>query len=62
MFEKTDAAERFLILVNVRNASSTINVPEEWVGTSTEDEITGKNIKLDAQLTLEPFQYLILEK
>lgn len=61
-FEKSDAAERFLVLVNVRNAPSTITIPESWVGTSTEDEITDQDIKLDTQLTLDPFQYLILKK
>ena len=62
VFEKTDAAERFLILVNVRNASSTINIPEEWIGQKTEDAMNDQNITLEATLTLEPFQYLVLEK
>ena len=61
VFEKTDAAERFLVLVNVRNSQSTVAIPESWVGVSTEDEVTDKDIKLDAQITLEPFQYLILK-
>ena len=61
-FEKSDAAERFLVLVNVRNTPSAIAIPESWVGTSTEDEITDKDITLDAQITLAPFQYLILKK
>ncbi|MBR1410293.1 MAG: alpha-amylase [Prevotella sp.] len=62
VFEKSDAAERFLVLVNVRNAQSTVAIPELWVGTSTEDEVTDKDITLDAQITLAPFQYLILKK
>ena len=62
VFEKTDAAERFLILVNVRNSPSTIAIPESWVGVSTEDEVTNQDIKLEPQITLAPFQYLILEK
>ena len=61
-FEKNADTERFLVLVNVRNALSTVVVPESWVGVSTEDEVTDKDIKLEAQITLEPFQYLILKK
>lgn len=62
VFEKTDAAERFLVLVNVRNSQSTVAIPESWVGVSTEDEVTDQEIKLEGQITLAPFQYLILEK
>jgi glycosidase len=62
IFEKSDGSERFLVIVNVRNASSTINIPEEWIGQKTEDEMADQDITLEATLTLEPFQYLILEK
>ena len=62
IFEKSDDSERFLVIVNVRNASSTINIPEEWIGQKTEDEMADQAITLEATLTLEPFQYLILEK
>ena len=61
VFEKTDAAERFLVLVNVRNSQSTVAIPESWVGVSTEDEVTDQEIKLEGQITLAPFQYLILK-
>ena len=61
-FEKSDGTERFLVLVNVRNSQSAIAIPESWVGVSTEDEITDKDIRLEAQITLEPYQYLILKK
>jgi glycosidase len=60
VFEKTDAAERFLVLANVRNEPKTIKVPENWVGHETDDEVTGQHIKLEANFELSPFQYLIL--
>ena len=60
VFEKA-SDERFLILVNVRNAASTVQIPEEWVSHETKDEITGKEIALESTITLEPFQYLILK-
>ena len=60
VFEKTDAAERFLVLVNVRNEPKTIQVPENWVGREVDDEVTGQHVKFDANFELAPFQYLIL--
>ena len=60
-FEKLDAAERFLVLVNVRNEPKTVNIPENWVGHETEDEVTDRDIRLEGTLTLKPFEYLIME-
>ena len=61
IFEKYDDNERFLLLVNVRNAERQAAIPAEWVGRETEDELTDQKIKLEATQTLAPFQYLILE-
>ena len=61
IFEKTDAEESFLIIVNVRNESKAVRIPESWVGRETKDEVTDNDFKLESTLTLEPFQYLILE-
>ena len=46
MFEKADDAERYLILVNVRNEQETVDLPESWQ-------------KLGESITLEPFEYCI---
>ena len=61
IFEKSDAEESFLVIVNVRNEQKAVQIPESWVGRETEDEVTDKDFKLESTLTLEPFQYLILE-
>lgn len=61
IFEKTDAEESFLIIVNVRNESKAVRIPESWVGRETKDEVTDNDFKLESTLTLEPFQYLILK-
>jgi len=61
IFEKYDDNERFLLLVNVRNAERQAAIPAEWVGRETEDELTDHKIKLETTQTLAPFQYLILE-
>ena len=59
VFEKTDAAERFLVLVNVRNEPKTIQVPENWLGREVDDEVTREHVKLYENFELAPFQYLI---
>ena len=61
VFEKSDGDERFLVMVNVRNAQKKVKTPQEWVGHATEDEITEKEMKLAEEVTLEPYEYLILE-
>lgn len=61
MFEKRDGDDRFLILVNVRNAESTITIPEAWVGRELDNEMNDKDMILKSQHTLAPYEYLILE-
>ena len=60
VFEKSDEAARFLVLVNVRGEEKSVEIPEEWAKRETKDEVTGKEVKLDSPLTLAPFQYLIV--
>ncbi len=62
VFEKADAEDRFLVMVNVRNEANSAAVPEDWVGQEPEDMMTGKPLKLEANVTLEPFQYFILKR
>ena len=61
VFEKQDGDEHFLILVNVRNENKTVQVPQSWVGHEVEDEATGKELRLNDTIEMEPFEYLILE-
>ena len=60
-FEKADAEESFLIIVNVRNEPKAVQIPESWISRETKDEVTSNDFKLETTLTLEPFQYLILK-
>ena len=59
VFEKTDAAERFLVATNLRNEQKTISLPENWVNSQAQDQATGQNVQLGNTLTLMPFQYFI---
>ena len=61
IFEKKDKKETLLVVVNVRNKAKTIQIPDNWKGRKAKDLATEKEYQLDASLTLEPFQYLILK-
>lgn len=60
VFEKADTEDKFLVMVNVRNKPSEVTIPEAWVGHEVEDEMTDKKLTLEKSLTLQPFEYLIL--
>ena len=62
IFEKKDKKETLLVIVNVRNKAKTIQMPDNWKGRKAKDQATEKEYQLDASLTLEPFQYLILKE
>ena len=62
IFEKKDKKETLLVIVNVRNKAKTIQMPDNWKGRKAKDIVTEKDYQLDASLTLEPFQYLILKE
>ena len=60
VFEKKDAAERFLVVANLRNEQKTVNVPADWMNRQAQDQATAQNVQLGNTLTLTPFQYFIL--
>ena len=60
VFEKSDAKERFLVAVNVRNAEAVADVPAAWQGQKVEDETTDRHLTLGPTLELKPYEYLIL--
>ncbi len=62
MLEKSDDKERLLILVNVRNEQKTVGVPEPWVKHEGTDMMGNRDIDLERQITLKPFEYLILRQ
>ena len=59
VFEKKDAAERFLVVANLRNEQKAVNVPADWMNRQAQDQGTGQNVQLGNTLTLTPFQYFI---
>ncbi len=62
IFEKNLENDRFLVMVNVRNSENSASIPADWAEGEHHDMMTGKPVKLDDTITLEPFQYCILKK
>ena len=61
MFEKQAGKEKILVLVNVRNAQSQVQLPKDWTDEDAVNLMTNEEIELGQTLTLEPYQYLILK-
>ncbi|MBQ8153373.1 MAG: alpha-amylase [Prevotella sp.] len=61
VFEKTDAAEHFLVLVNVRNEKKIADIPQALIGKKATDMMSSGEIQLGNTIELQPFQYTILK-
>ena len=61
-FTKSDGTGRGLALINLRNAAVSYQVPASVGSTGWHNAFDGQPATLSSQLTLQPFQYLILKK
>ena len=61
LFEKQDGKDRVLVAVNVRNREVNVTLPQEWNGHPSKDMYSGTEEKLEAELSLCPYQYRIFK-
>jgi glycosidase len=61
-FTKEKASEKVLVISNLRNTSINFPMPEALINTSWHNAMDGNTIKLEKQLTLQPYSYLLLNK
>ena len=61
LFEKQDGKDRVLVAANVRNREVNVTLPQEWNGHSSKDMYSGTEEKLEAELSLCPYQYRIFK-
>lgn len=61
-FIKTQGNEKVAVLVNLRNNSVDFTLNPELANSSWTDAINGGNVKLSEQITLKPYEYLIMRK
>ncbi len=62
IFKRTDADSEVLILINVRSSTQTISLPADLIGTSWVDQWGQAEITLDAQISLNPFEFIIARR
>jgi glycosidase len=62
IFTRTFENEKYLILVNVRNASKEVTLDASLQNTSWTDKLTDADVSLAEKLTLPAYGYLILKK
>ncbi|SMD37953.1 Glycosidase [Reichenbachiella faecimaris] len=61
-FSRTNETSELLILVNTRATSKTFSLPTSLQNSSWENLLTDENIPLGNEISLDAFQYLILQK
>lgn len=61
LFEKQEGKDRVLVAVNVRDREAEVALPEDWSSRATQDMYTATERKAETELTLAPYQYLILK-
>lgn len=61
-FTKTLGADKVLVLSNLRNKEVTFIVPPELANRTWKNVFGGAKTTLTTQVTLEPYQYLVLKK
>ena len=60
-FTKQKDAEEVLALVNVRNTSIDYTLPAALANTTWKDALNGGSVALANQVTLQPYQYMVLK-
>ena len=60
-FIKEKNAEKVLVFVNLRNTQKAFTLPAAVANTTWKDAFTDASISLATQVTLQPYQYLILK-
>lgn len=61
-FEKKSGADDVLVLVNTQKSAISYTIPAALQGTAWKDGLSGTGLTLSAQLTLQPYNYLVLQK
>jgi glycosidase len=62
VFEKVSGTESVLVIVNTRNTAINYTLPAGIANTAWTDALNGGANSLAAQLSLQPYQYLVLKK
>ena len=61
-FTKSTGSEKLLVIVNMRNENSTYTIPSTLQSNDWINAFTQENIELETSLSLDPYQYYILQR
>jgi 1,4-alpha-glucan branching enzyme len=59
---RLEGNESVLTIVNIRNTSKILTVPQQFIGNEWKNLMDNTNFNLQTSIQLEPFQYLIIGK
>jgi hypothetical protein len=60
-FTKTLGNKKVLVLSNLRNKPVVYSIPSELVNSSWKDAFNGSSTKLNGEITLAPYTYLVYQ-
>ena len=61
-FTKQLGLEQVLVLVNLRNSTTSYSIPAQLANTTWTDAFTGSSVLLTTQVSLSPYNYIVLKK
>jgi len=62
VFTKQHESKKVLVISNLRNKQVTYSFSADLANSSWKDAFTGSEVTLSSQITLQPYQYLVLRK
>jgi alpha-amylase len=62
IFKRTDADSEVLIIVNVRNSTINVVLPDALKNTSWENQWDHSTLKLDSNISLPPFEFVLAKR
>jgi glycosidase len=62
VFTKTLGNDKVLVLSNLRNKAVTYTIPTELANTNWKDAFNGRKTIVGKDITIEPYQYIVLKK
>lgn len=62
MYQKTGEDAKYLVVINVRDSSFAVPVPEAWRNTPVTNLVNDKSVRVGGRMPLAPYEYRILKK
>lgn len=60
IFKRVQGEQEVLVIVNVRASTQSVQLAEELAATTWQDELNSGTVELGAEVSLEPYEYILL--